>query len=291
MTFHVHSMEHVIMYFHENGSAFQRFHVLDDRRRRWCVDFLISGAPCIWVNVKNTLKPTYNSPITGDFGGPDNDSDEKPGQILGPDATTCPTCAFDISCQYASSANWALLILLMKISIYLGYFRYLYITYDLLTDKICMLYRMLLMIYLWFTYSTYELLMNINNTYNTYNLLIVYLWFTYNVLMIYLWFTYFSLIITYFTYNLLILYLLFTYIVLIIYLWFTYFSLMITYFTYNLLIYNLWFTYALLMIYLWFIYSLLMIYLCFTYYTYNLLIIYFWFTYDLLMIYLQITYD
>jgi hypothetical protein len=49
---------------------------------------LISGAPCIWVNVKNTLKLTYNSPITGDFGGPDNDSDEKPGHILGPDATT-----------------------------------------------------------------------------------------------------------------------------------------------------------------------------------------------------------
>ena len=54
------------------------------------VTFLISGAPCIWLNVKNTLKTTYNSPITGDFGGPDNDSDEKPGQILGPDASTCP---------------------------------------------------------------------------------------------------------------------------------------------------------------------------------------------------------
>ena len=43
----------------------------------------------MWVNAKNTLKPAYNSPITGDSGGPDNDSDKKPGQILGPDATTC----------------------------------------------------------------------------------------------------------------------------------------------------------------------------------------------------------
>ena len=80
-------MEHVTMYFHEIGSAFHDIHVLDDSGGG--VDFLISGAPCIWVNVKNTLKPTYNSPITGDFGGPDNDSDEKPGQILGPDASTC----------------------------------------------------------------------------------------------------------------------------------------------------------------------------------------------------------
>jgi hypothetical protein len=27
-----------------------------------------SGAPCIWLDVKNSLKPTYHSPITGDFG-------------------------------------------------------------------------------------------------------------------------------------------------------------------------------------------------------------------------------
>ena len=41
------------------------------------------------LNVKNTLKPTYNSPITGDFGGPAHDSDETAGQRSGgPVATT-----------------------------------------------------------------------------------------------------------------------------------------------------------------------------------------------------------
>ncbi len=82
------------------------------------------------------------------------------------------------------------------------------------------------MIYLWFTYYTYELLMKIKNTYNIYDLLRNYLGITYDLLMIYLWFTYLSLMImimmTYVTYNLLICYLWMTYFLLMIYLWFTY---------------------------------------------------------------------
>jgi hypothetical protein len=39
--------------------------------------------------LNNTLKPAYNSPITGDFGGPAHDSDETAGQRSGgPAATT-----------------------------------------------------------------------------------------------------------------------------------------------------------------------------------------------------------
>ena len=40
-------------------------------------------------DVKNTLKPTYKSPITGDFGAFRPSHCLNPGQILGPDATTC----------------------------------------------------------------------------------------------------------------------------------------------------------------------------------------------------------
>ncbi len=53
------------------------------------VTFLISGAPCIWLKALNTLKPSYNSPITGDFREPEHDSDEIRGQVGGPAASTC----------------------------------------------------------------------------------------------------------------------------------------------------------------------------------------------------------
>ncbi len=47
------------------------------------LDVLISGALCILLEVNNILKPSYNSPITGDFGEPAHDSDEKAGQKRG----------------------------------------------------------------------------------------------------------------------------------------------------------------------------------------------------------------
>jgi hypothetical protein len=53
----------------------------------------------------------------------------------------------------------------MKIIFHLGYFRFLGFTYDLLTDKFCMLSRRLLMIYLCFTFYTYELLVKLKITY------------------------------------------------------------------------------------------------------------------------------
>ncbi len=52
------------------------------------------------------------------------------------------------------------------------------LTYELLTDQLSMLSPKLLMIYLWFTYSIYDLLMQIMFTYITHDLLMIYLWFT-----------------------------------------------------------------------------------------------------------------
>ena len=83
----------------------------------------------------------------------------------------------------------------------------------------------LLMINLWSTYSTYDLLMQIMFTCMTYDLLMMYLWFTYDLLLIYL----------YFTYILLMIYL--------YYLWLTYAN--------HVHLYHLWFTYDLLMMYIW----------------------------------------
>ena len=83
----------------------------------------------------------------------------------------------------------------MKSSLDLGDLGYLWFTYDLLMDVFGIVSPKLLMIYLWFTYTTYDLLM-------------IYLWFTYDLLMIYLSYLFYL----WFTYDLLMIYLLFTYV-------------------------------------------------------------------------------
>ncbi len=82
-----------------------------------------------------------------------------------------------------------------------------------------MLSPKLVMIYLWFTYATYDLLMQILLTYITHDLLVFYLWFSYDI---YLCFTYDLLMTTYLTYDLLVIYLWITFDYLMIPLWFPY---------------------------------------------------------------------
>ncbi len=85
-----------------------------------------------------------------------------------------------------TSANWALLILLMKFSFDLDYLRYLWFTYDLLTEKFHLFSPTLLMI----SYNTLILLMIFLWISRSLMLLVIYLWFSYDLLTIYLWFTY-----------------------------------------------------------------------------------------------------
>ena len=104
-------------------------------------------------------------------------------------------------------STYAILILLMtslcKPCLLLQLFIYLWFTNVWLMihlwftyDSLCMLHLalnqalnhtlgILLMINLWSTYSTYDLLMQIMFTCMTYDLLMMYLWFTYDLLLIY----------------------------------------------------------------------------------------------------------